>query len=566
MMRNFFERGKKIFTAQQDSVLAAAMVIMLMVILSQALGVVRQRVLLAFFNPSDYALFLAAFRLPDLVFEVLAFGAFSSAFIPVFSKTLKKDESKAWHVASRIVNYGIILFIPVAIIFSLLSYPLYGIIAPGFSSEETLLVSKLARILFAAQGIFVVSYVITGVLESSRRFLVPALAPIMYNIGIIIVTLLGSKTLGLYAPAFGVVIGACLHLTVQLPLAHILGFRFRKDLELDSSVKQVGKLAAPRVLELSILQLLKTAELFFASLFSTAAYTYLSLANSLQAVPISLFGVSLAKAALPSLTRDSDDLTVFRKTFLTTLYQMMFFIIPLATILIVLRVPVIRLIFGTDRFDWEATVQTGLILSWYAVGIPVQAALTLISRAFYALHDTRTPVKMAIFDVFFTIALEVVFVFLFHFPVWSLALANTFSGFIQLIGLYFMLSKKIHDGNLFSLSPIIKSTFASLASGFLMYFFLKTFDRSVWIKRISFISSIDALKNLNFESFVLDTRYTANLIILAGITALLGITSYIVIQKILGSNELDSLLKLVRNFRFVKPTDEKEPITTTISE
>lgn len=561
MIRNFFERGRKMIVEPQSSVLSGALVIMGMVILSQIFGVIRQRVILSYFPDTDYALFLAAFRLPDIVLEILAVGVFSSAFIPVFTRELKKEERVAWDTAARVVNIGIVLFLPIALLFGLFAKEIYGVITPGFTEQQGQVVANLARILFAAQGFFVVSYVITGVLESSQRFFVSALAPLVYNLGIIIGTILLSPTLGLYAPAVGVLFGAFGHLLVQLPLAMQLGFRFKPVIKPSDDVRKVGRLAAPRMIELSILQIQKTAELSFASLLSVASYTYLNLANSLQVVPITLFGVSLAKAALPALTREADDPKRYKHILLTTLYQMMFFIVPIATILIVLRVPIVRLVYGTDRFDWDATVTTGLVLTGYAIGIPMQAALTLISRAFYALHDTKTPVSFAIFDVFLTIAIQVVCIFVLHLPVWSIAFANSLSCLIQISLLYYVLSKKLHDGTFFSLLPIFKSIAGGIAAGSVMFILLKTFDRSAWVKRISFINSIDALKNLNFEHFVLDTRYTFNLIVLTIITALIGMIVYVIVLALLRSGELALFVKLVRGRAFKLLEKEQEPLT-----
>ncbi len=561
-MNNIFYKSKKILFEPQSTVLSGAIVIMGMVILSQILGLIRQRVILSFFDQQDYALFLAAFRLPDLVFEVLALGAFSSAFIPVFGRELKKDEREAWDIATRVVNLGVLIFLPVAILFAIFSNQLYSVIVPGFSPEQITKAAGLARILFAAQGVFVVSYVINGVLESSRRFFVTALAPLVYNIGIILCTVFLSPSIGLWAPAIGVLVGAFGHLLVQLPLAMTLGFRFTRRVKPTAEVKKVGKLAAPRVLELSILQILKTVELSFASLMSVASYGFLSLASSLQAVPINLFGISLAKAALPALTRVSDDPAAYKKILLTTLYQMMFFIIPVSTLLVVLRVPIVRLAYGTNLFDWDATVTTGLVLSGFAIGIPIQAALALISRAYYALHDTRTPVAFAIFDVFLTIGIEVLCVFVFKLPVWSLAVANSISGFVQISLLYYVLSRKLHNGTLFSITPIIKSVVGGVSSGLVMFALLKTFDKSAWVKRLSFINNIDALKNLNFEHFVLDTRYTFNLIVLTGITALIGIIVYLVVLWALQSDELSVFIKLIRSRAFKELEKEEEPITT----
>lgn len=554
-MKNFLEKGKKILLEPQSSIFSAALVIMMMVVLSQVLGVIRQRVLLALFTPDQYALFIAAFRMPDLIFEVLAFGAFSAAFIPVFTKVYEKDEKEGWDVAVRVLNIGTLFFATVAIIFSLFTDYFYRIFAPGFSPSEIQEVARISRFLFAAQGFFVVSFVMTGVLESLGHFLVPAIAPILYNVGIITSTLLLYPSLGLNAPAAGVLIGAFLHFLVQLPLALRRGFRFSWKIYPNRSVLKVGKLALPRIFELSVIQVQKTVELTFASLISTSSLTYLYLANSLQVVPITLFGVSLAKAALPALTRISDDKEKFLKTLIATLNLMTFVIIPIAAIFIVLRIPIVRLVYGTNIFNWESTIETGLVLSAFAIGIPIQAALSLINRAYYALHDTKTPVIVSIFDVVLTIILQAIFILVFHFSVWSIALANTIAAFIQLIILYFKLTRSLSDGKLELLASIGKSIVAATLSGTFMFFFLKLFDRSVWVKRLSFINAIDANRTIEFERFVLDTRYTVNLFILTAITALLGLSIYIAASYLMKSKELTKLIAVIRARAFKTPKD-----------
>jgi putative peptidoglycan lipid II flippase len=177
MVNDFLTRGKRIVFSQQTSILSAATTIMMMLILSSLLGLVRNRVWATYFTPNDLSLVFAAFRLPDFVFGTLAFGAFSSAFIPVFSRALRRDQQEAWRTASYVVSLGLTGFFIVALLFALLAQPFYRLILPGYSVSDTLLISSMARILFLSQGLFIVSYVLTGVLESLQRFFVPALAP-----------------------------------------------------------------------------------------------------------------------------------------------------------------------------------------------------------------------------------------------------------------------------------------------------------------------------------------------------------------------------------------------------
>lgn len=565
MVNKIINRGKKLISAPQSSILSAATIIMIMVMASRILGLVRQRVLAHFFAPAQLSLFFAAFRLPDLIFEVLVFGTFSSAFIPVFTKALKKGDHDAWDTATRTMNIGLLFFGIFALVFGLNSHRIYHLLTPGYASSEIATIAGLAQILFAAQIFFVASYVLTGVLESMRRFLMPALAPLFYNLGIIVGTVVFHNQFGLMAPAIGVFCGAFLHFIIQLPLAYKLGFRFSLKFRPNKDVKQIGKLAAPRMVDLGFLQIQKTVELSLASLISTASYTYFTFANSLQLLPVGLFGVSLSKAALPTLSRFDDDLEKFTNTLLSTLYKIIFLVIPVSAMLIVLRIPAVRLAFGTDIFDWAATVQTSFVLSAFAISIPFQAASALLARGFYALHDTRTPVTVSLVSSLVSVGFGILFILGLHLPAWGLSSAFAISTVIQASCLFVLLSRKVNGNSLFKLAPIVKSTIAGLFSGFVMYFLIKFFDRYAWIKQISFLSKVDS-KNLPFEKFVIDTRYTVNLFILTCFVALVGLLVYIVVSFLLGSRELFEIVAFAKRKRLAAlPTEEEtiSPVDTT---
>ena len=567
MVNKLIAQGKKILSSQQTSVLSAATLIMLMVVASRVLGLVRQRTLAHFFTADQLSLFFAAFRLPDLIFEVLVFGAFSSAFIPVFTGLLKKGKKEAWQVAATIVNLGVLAFLVVSGILVFFSPHLYGILAPGFTNGQQVTIVSLTRLLFVAQGFFIVSYVLTAVLESSRRFLVPAIAPLFYNLGIIAGTHLFASKLGLMAPVMGVIMGAFLHFLIQLPLSMKLGFKFLPKIVIDTNVKKIGHLALPRVFEVSFTQISKTVELFLSSLISTASFTYFTLGSAIYLLPVGLFGTSLAKAALPTLARQRDDKPQFKRTLYGALYQMIFLILPISTALIVLRIPVVRLIFGTDIFSWEATVQTGLVVSAFSFGVIFQAANSLLSRSFYALQDTKTPVIVSISSIVFNIVLAFVFIRVFHLPTWGLAAAFSIGSFIQATALFVIMNRRLESGSNWTLLiPVFKSIFASVVSGSVMFLILKFFDRSVWIKELSFFGKVDGVRNLPFENFVLDTRYTWNLLALTLIVIFVGIVIYFGVLFLLRSKELWYFWDLVRRIfitKKVSPVPAKE--TETIS-
>jgi putative peptidoglycan lipid II flippase len=555
---------KKLFFDQQHSVLSAATLIMVMIVASRLLGLVRQRVLAHYFVPDELSLFFAAFRLPDTIFEVLVFGTFASAFIPVFTKTLKEGSiagrKKAWEIAGLVTNWGAVFFLVFAVIIIVFAGPLYRLITPGFTASEQIRIVSLARILFAAQGFFVVSYVLTAVLESSKRFFVPALAPLLYNLGIIVATVLFSKNLGLLAPTIGVVIGAGSHFLIQLPLAMKLGFKFSGKLKLTTEVKQIAKLSLPRMLEVSFQQVAEFVELTLSSLISVPAYTYFTFGNNIQLIPVGLFGTSIAKAALPELARQADNPEVFKKTLFNTLNQVMFLMAPIVAFLMVARVPVVRLVFGTDIFTWDATVETSLVVSAFAFGIFSQSLNSILARAFYALSDTKTPVIVSVSTLALNMIVDYVLVLVFKLPVWSLAAAFSFSCIVQTFILFGLMAKRIHDGAKNSLYiPIFKIVSSAFVSGSAMYFILKFFDKSVWLKKLSFVSNI----NLPFEKFVLDTRYSGNLLILTAFVGLLGVTIYIVLLKLLKSDELDVFSKLIKRMMVGQKfsTAEQEELT-----
>ena len=557
-MEDLISKGKKLINSQQNTVLSAATLIMIMIVASRILGLVRQRVLANYFAPSDLSLFFAAFRLPDSIFEVLVFGTFTSAFIPVFSKALRDGEKRAWKIAGRVVTIGLIIFACAAIILAIWAPQIYSAIAPGFGDDETRQIAGLARILFAAQGFFVISYVLTGVLESLRRFLIPALAPIFYNIGIILGTVFLTPHLGLMAPAVGVVIGAAAHFLIQFPLSRKLGFRFVWDLKSDPGVKKVGQLALPRVIDLAFDQIGKTTELFLSSIISQATYTYYVFANTLQLLPVTLVGTSLAKAILPMLSRADGDMKEFRRILHIALFQAIFLTLPLAAALIVLRIPIVRLVYGTKIFDWDATVQTGVILSVYAVAIVTQTLMSILSRAFFALHDTTTPVKISFIGLGLLVIGDFLLVKGFGLPVWALAASFGFSTYIEAVVLSILIHKRVGEiinKNFFV--HLLKIASATVLSGLTMFFLIKFFDRWYWIQRAT---------SIPFERFVLDTRYTLNVLILTVISFAIGMVIYVSLSLLFKIEEARYFIIVVRKFIQRKvipgiPTKEEEPVT-----
>jgi putative peptidoglycan lipid II flippase len=324
------------------------------------------------------------------------------------------------------------------------------------------------------------------------------------------------------------------------------------------------------------LQIGKSIELFLASLISTAAYTYFTFAHSLQLLPIGLFGTSIAKASLPAFSYQAakKDLQQFKKTFLSSFNEILFLVVPCSVFLAVLRIPAVRLVFGAARFTWVSTVQTGYTLSAFCLGLTSQALIYLLARAFYALHDTVTPVKISVGNIFLNIILSFIFVLGFRWPIWSLALSFSLTSIIQTLILIFLLNKKVKGlAKNRLILPFLKIAFSSFLAGGVMFFLLKIFDRSAWDKRLSFLGRLGLSLPTTIDRFVLDTRYTINLIYLTFLVTLIGGIVYLILAWTLKIKEVAVLARLLLKLGKVKlflprpkTFKEKEAITVETSD
>lgn len=545
--------SRLVFRKQPD-ILSAATLLAASTFASRILGLIRDRTLAQFFSESEISLYFAAFRLPDSLFEILILGTLSAAFIPTFiSYIAKGEEEEAWKIAATVTNFTLLFFLFLAMIVFIFAHPFSRLIAPGFFGSEIRLMASLTRILLVTQGFFVLSLLLTGVLKSFQRFLIPAVAPLFYNLGIIASIVFFAGRLGVYAPVWGAVVGAFVYFAIHLPLAFHLGFRFTRSLDIfHPGVRKIFTLATPRTLEIGFWQILKASDLFFSSLISTASYGYFTFASHLALIPVSLFGVSLADAALPTLSYEQKSPVRFRETFLTTFRQIIFLVAFPAVALIVLRIPAVRLAFGTARFTWKSTVLTGYTLSAFAVGIVSQAVASLMVRAFYALSDTLTPVKVGVVTIIMNITLSAYFVLVLKTPVWGIGLAFALANILQMVVLALLLSLRVGVDLWQMVYPSVKVGVITFVSGGTMYVLLKILDRSAWDKRLSFLGYLTLPER--FEKFVLDTRYTTNLIILTTLVALIGVIIYVLLAKLLKIKELSLITEFGRRLSGLSKT------------
>lgn len=521
---------------RQNSILSGAMVLMVTVAASKFLGLIRDRLLAQTFEPSEVAVFFAAFRIPDLLFQLLIFGAVSVAFIPVFTDYLhKKSEKEAFEFASDILNIVLLFFIFISIIVFIFAGNITDFIVPGFNAEQKQTTASLTQIIMLGQILLVVGAFFAGICQAYQRFIIPALAAVFYNVGIICGIVFFAPFFGISGPALGVIIGAAMHILVQISLVSKLGFRHRISLDCFSEgIREILGMMSIRTLGVAAEQLNETVGVILASLISASSVTFLTFATHLQTVPIGLFGATLAQAALPVLSREktTGEEGEFKTTLLTTLHQIMFLSLPAAAILIVLRIPAVRLVFGASLFDWTATVLTGRTVAWLAVGLTAQAVNLLLVRGFYAFKDTKTPVLASVLTVTLNIVLSYYFVKYLHLEVWSLGLAYAVSVNLALVLLIYFLSQKVGGLSLKRLLvPAFKMLFAAFIAAVCLYIPIKALDQLVF-----------------------DTTKTVNLIILTGIASFFGLSVYIFLVWLLKVKELETFGNLIKKLYRMKWT------------
>lgn len=514
-----------ILTQRQGNILSGAFVIMATVILSKILGLIRDRLLAANFTPDMTAVFFAAFRLPDLIFQLLIFGALSVAFIPVFTEYIEeKGKIEAFKLAQSILNLALLVLLLGSILIFIFAEPLTNIIVPGFDATQKLEVARLTRIILIGQMLLTVGSFFVGILQSFQRFIIPAIAGVFYNLGIILGIVFLGGPLGIMGPAIGVIIGAALHGVMQMPLVFSLGFRFNFFKLFHPGVKDILRLMSFRTLGLAAEQINETVGVILASLISTASVTYLTFAQHLQIVPVGLFGATIAQAALPVLSaeRARGRPEEFKSTLLTTVHQILFLALPAAAFLIVLRIPAVRLVFGASQFNWEATVLTGKTLAFMSIGLSAQAISLLLVRGFYALKDTKTPVLISFLVVIVNILLSLYFVRILNLNVWGLGLAFSISSILSGFLLFVALATKMGGfpvGEV--LKPFLKMLMSAVIMGVMLYIPIKLLD-----------------------SVIVDTTKTAGLLLLTGLSGTFALTVYIILVWFLKVKELYTFVDL----------------------
>ncbi len=524
---------------QINSITLAAALVALSSLLSRFLGVIRDRILAGQFGAGESLdIYYAAFRVPDLIFNLVVLGALSAGFIPIFTTLLKKEgeENKdAWELASNVLNFLSLAIFALSILGIIFAEPLVKIIAPGFRPEAQLLTAKLTRVMFLSPLFLGISGVLGGILQSTKRFLVYSLAPMAYNLGIIFGALYLSRWFGIYGLAWGVVIGAFLHAAIQLPAVFHLGFKWSMILRWhDQNTRKIGRMMIPRTLSLAVSQVGLLFTTVIASTLPGGSLTIFNLANNLQSFPVGIFGVSFAIAAFPSFSENAFNPEILLKKFSSTMRQIMFFVIPATVFIITLRAQIIRVVLGTGAFDWNDTVLTMNALGLFSTSLVAQAAAPLLVRVFYARHNSKTPLYIGGLSVLVNLALS--WLLGQRMGVSGLALAASVSSALNFILLWLFLYVEIPIFNAF---PIFISALKYSAAALLAGVAIQISKIAVWP--------------------YIDMARFYGVFVQLSVSFLVGALVYALICKMLGSEEMDSFFSALRGrWRFKKVSVEDQ--------
>jgi len=494
------------------------------------LGLLKSRVIISYFGASDsLGIYYIADRIPSAIYSTIFLGTFSTVFIPLFTRIYKEDKEESFRFASNLFNVLLVFFLIISILIAIFSYEILYLLTLGKVDFIDLTMGvSLLRIMLIGQVILIVSSFLTSILNAKKHYLSTSLSPVMFNLGFIISLPLLQPFFDIYSLSWAMVVGAVFHLLIQVPSLFFIDFRYSlianlKDLNLRESLK----LSSVNFLTTLLGHLVAVAENSLAFLISASSVVYFKLADQLRYFPVHLFGASISIAALPVMAEEYNDgdRDNFFRIIKTSLLQILYLSLPVMVLLIVLKLPIVRLVYGAERFTWEDTLTTALCLAIFSLSILSQAASIFLSRCFYALKDAFHPFVATLITLIVTIVFPLYFIFN-GYGVWSVVTGYVVGSYINLT--YFLIVLKIKT--LFPLRELLSSSAKIFISGFLMSLFLYFPMRLI-------------------DTYLLDTAYVLDLIYLTVGVSALGFAIYFIVSYKLKVPEVALLFKGLRKLR-----------------
>jgi len=529
---------RRLFTQESKTIVSAATIVAAFSLLSRVAGFIRDRILAGTFGAGNTLdAYYTAFILPDSVYNLLVVGALSASFIPLFLKYLGKEPNmrRAWELTNSVFNVLAVFFMGVAVILFIFAKPAAHLIAPGFNEIQIALTTKMMRVMFLASFLLALSVVFGSVLQALKKFLVYSIAPILYNVGIIIGALVFVPFMGPMGLPWGVVLGALMHLTTQALAVIGNGYRYQWLWRpLDHETKEIGKLMLPRTLGVGVSMLNTSMMTVIATTLGAGSVTIYQFAYNIQFFPIGVIAVSFAVAAFPTFVEyvTENDRRGFARAFSETVRQIFFFLIPASILFLLLRAQIVRVVVGAGAFGWQETIQTADTLAFFVLSLFAQGLVYLFARAFFAHRDTTTPLVAGLVGAVVNVIAALLFSR--EFGVVGLGIAFSLGAVVNLSLLWAMLRQKIGSLNESEIiASLLRMSIAGIGCGLI----------------------IQLLKSWLVRFITLDTFFgVLSQGLIAGLT---GLAVYCLIAYFLKSPEMLGFMSAMhrRFFRAFRPTE-----------
>ncbi len=517
---------RKLLNHESKTVSGGAFVIAIFYLLNGILALARNALLASHFGVSrELDVYYAAFRIPDFIYNILISGALAAGFIPLFAEKLLRSKEEAWKFSNNILTtFTFILAIGAGVvaIFAPLIVPL---IVPGFDLSSQEAVVKLVRIMMLQPILLGISNIVVGILQNFKRFFITSLAPIFYNVGIIVGIMFLVPIMGLKGLAWGVVLGAVLHFLVQLPSLKNLGFTFKFLPDFRSeNLKKIFSLMVPRTFGLISIQINFFIITIIASTLATGSLAVFNFANDLQSLPQNIFAISFAVSVFPVLSQLVGKKEEFLGSFKETIKNTLFFMVPIAAFYLALRAQIVRLTLGYGNFGWTDTILVIDTLGIFALGMVAQSLLPLMVRTFFAIKDSVRPFLAGLLGNGLNIILSLILAP--RLGVRGLAVAFMLAGYFNFYLLWRFLRKR----------------------------FVYLGDDRIWpsLRRIIlavFVAVLAIIGILRLADLFLDTHTIFGLLVQSAIALIVGSLAYFFVLSLARAPELNYLKKF---FRFKK--------------
>ncbi len=527
--------------SKSKTITFAALLIASFSLLSRVLGLLRNNLLGHLFSRAQADIYLAAFRIPDLVYGILITGGIAAAFLPVFARHFRDSKEKAQELASNTLTIFGVGLIVLSLLLYLFSPWLVRLVVPGFDAIQQAQTVALMKIMFLSPIILGLSAIFSAVLHYFNLFFAYALAPVFYNLGIIFGILFLAPNMGLTGLAWGVVLGAFFHLFIQLPAVIKQGFSPKFSFKITQGLKKIFRLMIPRTISSAAYHINLIVITAIASTLPAGSIRVFAFSNDLYGVPLSLIGVSFGLAVFPVLSRHFAQKahSKFFDNFSSTFSQIIFLALPITFLTFLFRAQLVRLFYGTKFlgdgfFAWQDTRLIAASLGIFAFSVFAGCLIPFLARTFFAVHNTKTPLKIALVSI----GLNIVFSFLF---VNLLQTKNSFQSIVATL----LRVGDISDISILGLALAI--TVSSLIQMFLLVIFIKKKIKFIFFNKLlpSFLKIILASlliaplawASLYISASWFNTQTVVGIFCQLTFSALISLVAYLTIAFLLKMNE-----------------------------